>query len=260
MTQYGTWISYSGTAKIMLALVLLAAAGGVTYAATRLPLPVRPARPGEAAATFMFVTLGIAIAVFTGCVATYVKAAQREHVFHAPPVDPITPVTLSCVGVIFVIILLISASSLGWGVALGSAAIGALAAPMIFEFPFDLIIMARIYPPIPPDPALYRILFFAPLFLIEVVTLSLLTVSPAMRLSKAAFFSFALMLAVFAVWGLFGFAYPSAPVPFTLNLVSKILAFVVTLSLFLPIGPRPARRAPAISPIDHGHVSRPPAV
>jgi hypothetical protein len=50
----------------------------------------------------------------------------------------------------------------------------------------------------------------------------------------AAFFSFALMLAVFAVWGLFGFVYPSAPAPFTLNVVSKILAFVVTLSLFLP--------------------------
>ena len=51
MTQYGTWASYSGSAKIMLALVLLAAAGGVTYAATRLPLPsgqqgpARPLRP-----------------------------------------------------------------------------------------------------------------------------------------------------------------------------------------------------------------------
>jgi cellulose synthase/poly-beta-1,6-N-acetylglucosamine synthase-like glycosyltransferase len=67
--------------------------------------------------------------------------------------------------------------------------------------------------------------------------------SPVVRLTKAAFFSFALMLAVFAVWGLFGFAYPSAPVPFTLNVVSKILAFVVTLSLFLPIEPKPARQA-----------------
>jgi len=28
MTQSGTWISYSGTAKIMLTFVLLAAAGG----------------------------------------------------------------------------------------------------------------------------------------------------------------------------------------------------------------------------------------
>ena len=241
MTQYGAWASYSGSAKIMLALVLLAAAGGVTYAATRLPLPVRPARPGEAATSFMVVAWGFAIALFAACVATYVKAAHREHVFHAPPVDPITPVTLSCVGVIFVIILLVSARSLGWRVALGSAAIGALAAPMIFEFPFDLIVMARTYPPIPPHPALYRVLFFAPLFLIEVLTLSLLTLSPAVRLSKAAFFSFALMLAVFAVWGLFGFAYPSAPAPITFNVVSKILAFVVTLSLFLPKEPRPVR-------------------
>jgi hypothetical protein len=35
MTQYGAWASYSGSAKIVLALVLLAATGGVTYAATR---------------------------------------------------------------------------------------------------------------------------------------------------------------------------------------------------------------------------------
>ena len=112
---------------------------------------------------------------------------------------------------------------------------------MIFEFPFDLIVMARIYPPIPPHPALYRVLFFAFLFLVEVLTLSLLTLSPAVRLSKAAFFIFALMLAVFAVWGLFGFGYPSAPAAFTFNVVSKILAFVVTLSLFLRREPRPVR-------------------
>ncbi len=249
MIQHGTWVSYSGSAKIVLAFVLLAAAGGVTYAATRLPLPVRLARPSEAAATFMFVILGLAIMAFAGCATTYVKAEHREHVFHAPPVSPITPVTLTCVGVIFVIILLISARPLGWGVALGSAAIGALAAPMIFEFPFDLIVMARIYPPIPPDPALYRVLFFAPLFLIEVLTLSLLTLSPVVRLSKAAFFSFAWMLAVFAVWSLFGFAYPSAPVPITLNVVSKILAFVVTLSLFLPPRAQASTPSPATSPL-----------
>jgi len=42
------------------------------------------------------------------------------------------------------------------------------------------------------------------------------------------------MLAVFAVWALAGFGYPSAPVPITLNVVSKILAFVMVLTLFLP--------------------------
>lgn len=134
MTQDGTWVSYSGSGRIILACVLLAAAAGVTYAATRLPRPVRPARSGEAAANPMFVTWGFAIAAFAGCAAVYVKADRREHVFHAPPVDPITPVTLSCVGIIFVVILLISARSLGSGVALGSATLGALAAPMISSF------------------------------------------------------------------------------------------------------------------------------
>ncbi len=42
------------------------------------------------------------------------------------------------------------------------------------------------------------------------------------------------MLAVFAVWALAGFGYPSAPLPFALNVVSKILAFVAALGLFLP--------------------------
>jgi hypothetical protein len=42
------------------------------------------------------------------------------------------------------------------------------------------------------------------------------------------------MLGVFAVWALSGFGYPSAPLPITLNVVSKILAFVTALTLFLP--------------------------
>ena len=41
-------------------------------------------------------------------------------------------------------------------------------------------------------------------------------------------------LSVFAAWGLYGFGYPSTPLPFALNVVSKILAFVAALCLFLP--------------------------
>jgi hypothetical protein len=49
-----------------------------------------------------------------------------------------------------------------------------------------------------------------------------------------AFFAFALMLLIFAVWALFGLGYPSAPLPFAFNAASKVVAFVVALSLFLP--------------------------
>jgi hypothetical protein len=94
--------------------------------------------------------------------------------------------------------------------------------------------MARIYPPVPPDPAFYRALFFVPLILVELTTLSLLTLTPMVRLVRPACFWLALMLLVFAVWALAGFGYPSAPVPIALNVVSKLLAFVTALSLFVP--------------------------
>jgi hypothetical protein len=249
VTQSGTWVSYGGAARIVLAVVLVAAAGGVANAGIRLPLPVRPARPSEGARTFMLVTWGFAITAFLVCLPIYVKQARREHLFHAAPADPITPVTAICVAVIFVIIFTVGRSH-GWRVALASAAIGAVAAPMIFEFPFDLIVMARTYPPIPPDPALYRLLFFAPLFLVEFTTLALLMLSPMVKLSRSSFYFFAVLLVVFAVWGLSGFGYPSAPVPFALNVLSKIVAFAVALSLFL------RQRAPASTP---GAATSPPA-
>lgn len=232
MAHDSAWISYSGTARVVLALVLLIAAGGAAYAGTRLPLPARAPRPGQKTANFMLAAWIVAMTAFLGCVGVLSQQARRDHLPYARPPDPITPVTLTAVAAIFVIIVLIS-SSRDWPARLAGAAIGALAAPMIFEVPFDLIVMARTFPWIP-DPALDRVLFFAPLFLIEITTLSLLTLSPMVKLSKAAFFSFAAMLAVFAVWGLSGFGYPSAPLPYTLNVLSKILAFVTALSLFLP--------------------------
>jgi len=247
----GAWISYGGTARTVLAIVLVAAVAGVVYTGVRIPLPVRLPRPSARVRTAMLLAWVFAIAAFLVCVSIYVQQGVREHSFHGTPANPITPVTDICVAGIFVIILILG-RPLGWRVALGSAAIGAMAAPMIFEFPFDLIVMARIYPPIPPDPALYRALFFVPLFLIELTTLSLLTLSPMVRVSRAAFFLFAVMLVIYAVWGLAGFGYPSTPLPFALNVASKIVAFVAALSLFLrrrapagPAGPPGTAAAPA---------------
>ena len=254
MTQYGTWVSYGGDARTWLAIGLLAAAGSVAYAGTRLPLPARATRPGKVTTIVMITAWAASIVAFLACAAIYVR--QYLHVYHpaqAAPTDRIAPVTLLAAVAVFVIIL--TRSSPGPGTRLASAAIGAMAAPMIFEFPFDLIVMGRTYPPIPPDPALYRALFFVPLFLIEITTLLLLRLSPMVRLTRATFFSFALMLGVFAVWALSGFGYPSAPVPTTLNVVSKLLAFATLLTLFLPQRPpRPQALQPqggGAVPADH---------
>jgi hypothetical protein len=229
MAQYGTWVSYSGAARVLLTGILLIAAAGVAAAGTRLPRPARLPRPGPVAANTMLAAWVVSIVAFLACVSDLAQQARREHLPQARPPDPITPVTFTAVAVLFVIVILLG-RSYGWPARLAGAAIGALAAPMIFEFPFDLIVMARIYPPIP---APHLALFFVPLFLIEIITVALLSLSPMVRLSRATFFGFASILIVFAVWGLAGFGYPSAPLPYALNVVSKILAFVTALSLFV---------------------------
>jgi hypothetical protein len=166
--------------------------------------------PGKNTTTFMVVAWGLSITAFLVCVGIYAKQAHQEHLA-GRPADNIFPVTFIAAGVSFFIIAVTGKP--GGRTAVISAAIAAMAAPMVFELPFDLIVMARTYPPIPPHPALYRVLFFAPLFLVEITTLALLRWSPMIRLSRATFYAFALMLAVFAVWALAGFEYPSTPVP-----------------------------------------------
>lgn len=233
MTQNGTWISYGGVAGIVLAGVLAAIAVALVYAGLRLRLPAPLPKPGRTVRILLLTIWPLAILAFPVCAWLYVEHAHREHLAVAPPADQVTPVTLIGVGVIFCVVAL-AHNSRGWRIAVGSAVIGALAAPWIFEFPFDLIVMTRTYPAIPPDPALYRALFFAPLLLIAVITLALLTLSPAARLSQATLWCLAAMLAVFAVWSLLGFGYPSALAPITLNVVSKILALITALTLFVP--------------------------
>jgi hypothetical protein len=245
MTQYGTWVSYGGDARIWLATGLLAAAGGVTLAGIRLKLPVHATRPGPAGRTAMIVAWAASIVAFLVGLTIYIQ--QYLHAYHlirpATPKDPIAPVTFTAAVVTFFVIFFVARGSLSVRARLVSGAVGAIAAPMIFELPFDLIVMARTYPSIPPDPALYRAVFFVPLFLIEITTLLLLRLSPMVRLTRATFFSFALMLGVFAVWALSGFGYPSAPLPIALNMTSKLLAFVTALTLFLPWRPAP-KQAP----------------
>jgi hypothetical protein len=248
MAEYGTWVSYGGDARIWLAAGLLAAAGGVAYAGVRLPLPARAARPANTAARVMLVAWTAAIAAFLTCLVIYARQEVIQYhlrLSRAAPPDRIAPFTFIAVVVVFVILWRRSRDD---ETALASAAIGAIAAPFIFEFPFDLIIMARVYPPLYPDPALYRALFFAPLLLMDISTLLLLRLAPMARLTRATFLSFALMLGVFAVWALAGFAYASAPVPFTLNLVSKMLAFVTLLTLFPQRRPATANTAAAQDP------------
>jgi hypothetical protein len=128
MTQYGTWVSYGGTARIGLAIVLLAVAGGLTFTGTRLYLPIRPARPGRAAVIFMLLTWVLAIATVLVCASVYVQHERQGQIAQAAPADPITPVTFLAAGATFVIILI--ASPHGFRTRLASAVAGARSSPV----------------------------------------------------------------------------------------------------------------------------------
>jgi hypothetical protein len=225
-----SWVAYDGGEAIPLTIVLLVVAGGFAYAGKRLRAPLAVARPGGVAAGFM-VAIWL-IAIYTVVIATYVYGLQVKQAhpgFVAPRVRVGTFV--DALATFFVILYL--TRRWGWKVALASAAIGTAAAPMIFEFPFDLIVMTRTNPPIPTYPMLYRQLFFLPLFLVEFSTVSLLTLLPSMRVTASASYAVAGMFAVFAVWAGFGFAFPAEPLPLALNVISKILCFVAAIMLFV---------------------------
>jgi len=232
LTEYGTWSPYVGTGAVVLAVTLLAIGVLLTYLGTRLIGAVGIKRPGKTVSAFMITIWSLSLATFLIAYVTYGIQLYEQHMLAAPPTNPISPITDLCALGTFIIIVYLARNH-GLKVALGSAFVGTAAAPMIFELPFDLIVMGRTYPPIPPAPTLYRLLFFLPLFLVEISTFSLLTLSPLTKLSKYTLFSLAGMFFVFSVWAFFGFSYPFSPISVTLNGISKILSFVTAITLFL---------------------------
>jgi hypothetical protein len=241
LAQYGTWTPYAGNAATILAVVLLILAGLLAYLGSRLRSSIEPGRPGTAVSVLLVVMWLVSLATFAVAAATYIRALFQQYGEFAPPASPIGPITLFSAVVAFITIAYLTRHN-GLTVALGSAIVGSAAAPMIFELPFDLVVMFRLYPPVS---AQYTLLYFLPLFLVELSSFSLLTLSPAMKLSNIAVFSLAAMFFVFSVWALDGFSYPSSPGPFALNAVSKVLSFATAIALFLPergsevsLGPR----------------------
>jgi len=111
-----------------------------------------PARPGRATSVFMVLIWIVSLLAFLVDSITYGFVLERANLvavyqsYTAP--NPITPVTEAGAAATFVIIVLLTRRH-GLKVALPSAFVGAASAPMVFELPFDLIVLDRIYPPIP---------------------------------------------------------------------------------------------------------------
>ncbi len=234
MSHSGNWSPYTGSSSIILAVVLLIVTCLLIFLAMRVARPISVQRPGKAFGFALLVIWVLSVATFLVAITVYALALVQQMGSVTSVGDPISPITDTSALVSFVVIGVLAyfANRSGFRAALGAALVGTIAAPMIFELPFDLIVMWHTYPPAPAT--LFTPLFFFPLFLVEIASFALLMLSPVMKLSRYSLFLLAGMFLIFAIWALFGFAYPFAPLPFAMNVIGKILAFATAVSLFLP--------------------------
>lgn len=233
MNPHQSWSPYAGSSSIILTVVLLLITGVLLYFAFRFHHPKQVKRPGLFLGIALVLMWLLAVTTWVIAVAAYGLAIYQQKGPSTVPPDYTAPVTLTLLVVAFVVIFVVSLAQRGrFWLAVGSAMVGTIAAPLIFELPFDLIVMGHTYPPAPG--ALFTLLFFLPLFLVEISSFALLTFSPVMKLSRYTLFALAGMFVIFAIWAMVGFAYPLSPLPIALNMISKVLAFAAAVSLFLP--------------------------
>ncbi len=239
MPQYGTWLPYTGRDSVILAVVLLLVTAVLAFLGIRLHRSIAVRHSGRFVAVLLSLMWVLTLMTFGNNILTYYQAITKEYGDFTPPTNPISNVTaVAGLFAFFVIILL--TQGFGWKMALVSALAGAIVGPMIFELPFDLIVMGRIYPR--PTPLVQlTLLYFFPLFLWELSSFLLLSLSTAAALSRYTLFALAAMFLVFAIWAASGFSYPDSALPIALNVIGKVLAFAAAVSMFLPAGqPVPA--------------------
>jgi hypothetical protein len=225
-----SWTQYTGVGSVVLALVLAAVTAGLVVLATRLTAPIRGPRASGVVVVLLVVLWVMAIATFLVCIVVYGLQAHEVHDTLPSPPNRVTPVTLGCAAVTFGIVAVTTPARLR--TSLGNALLCACLGPMVFELPFDLIVMARTSA-IPPLPGLSIALFFLPLLSVELLTVTLALTRPGVRISRWTAGLLAGMFGVFAIWALLGFSYPISGLPLALNIVSKVLGFATALSLFL---------------------------
>ena len=237
MIQYSQWVAYTGTTRIMLTCLFLVLAVALAVIGWRLRKAHAARSGGVVIGVFVAVIWILSVLILDWVQFAYGIAIKNEMDASGQTAvgskNPITRFTILFAIVACVLIFIWLRKRYGWKVALISGIAGAGAGPVMFEFPFDWIIMWHLNVPTPV--AVYRWLYFMPLFLFIIATLAICTLTPAARLRRETLFALAAMFLLWAGWAITtGFAYPSSAVPLVFNVTSKLAAAVAGIMIFMP--------------------------
>lgn len=220
------WSSYRGSSAFALAALLALIGIGLVFLGKRLKHDVPLPKMGKS-------VVAVVVVIWAFSILTFLKINRdmARYTGAAGNLGPIFPITLVSAFCTFAFVAYITRKG-GALSSLGNGFLAFIAGPMVFELPFVLIVIPRVNAPLIPT-----LIFLIPLFTIIFTTLSLLLYSRRTAITKYSLYLYAAMLFVFALWALEGYSYPSNPVAFALNAISKVLGFATVAALFKP-GPR----------------------
>jgi hypothetical protein len=227
-TGFIFWNPFPEGTAIALAIFLLVLGAGLVGLGWRQKSPIRLWRPWRWL---------MAVIVIVWILQILILLRIFKHIIEVDPsagvTGPVLPVTLvSAICTFAAVVFLLRRS--GTGSAILGGFVAAIAGPMVFEFPFILIVGPISTTPTHPGAALT-----GPFFIAMITTLLMISFSSKAAITKYSIYCLGAMFLVFAVWaGLYGFAYPSAGGPFLLNAVSKVLGFATTAALFVKSEPQ----------------------
>jgi hypothetical protein len=241
-TGFIVWSPYAGETALLLALFLFALCAAIVLLGKHLKRDVRLPSPRRWLKAVIAVIWVLQILILLKAFKD-ISAVDPS----AGVTGPVLPVTLASAACTFIIVRYLLRRD-GTVAAFGGAFIATVAGPMVFEFPFVLIVAPVASVPTDPGAALT-----IPFFVAMITTLALLSFTTRAAITRYSLYFLGAMFLTFGVWALFGFSYPSDPVSFLLNCVSKVLGFATTAAMFKrDNGPSdPSGLIPAVSPLSH---------
>jgi hypothetical protein len=221
------WSPYSGSAALVISLVLFAVGFSLVFLGKRLTKDFKFPMPGKVLKVVIVLVWALSILL----VLPLFKQVAIETGQSSLGTGPVLPITLASAVCTFAIVAYVTRRG-GILAALGNGFAGAVAGPMVFELPFILIITPVVTTRVP-----HPLFLFVTFLVVILSTLALPLFSSRFAVTRYSLYLGGAMILVFGVWALLtGYSPPSDPVSFTLNAVSKVLGFAAVAAGFVTRG------------------------